>query len=75
LCFGKAKQKNTNKHWLEDSNNPGEGLYIDISSIKGKRFGGSKLWSLTIDDCKNYCWSYFLNKKSSLKEKVKNFDF
>jgi hypothetical protein len=23
-----------------------------------------------IDECKNYCWSYFLNKKITLKEKV-----
>jgi hypothetical protein len=67
---GKTKQKNTNKQWLQGSKNPGERLYIDISSIKGEIFEVSKLWSLIIDDYANYCWGYFLNKKCSLKEKV-----
>jgi hypothetical protein len=69
-AIGKAKQKNTNKEWLQGSKNPGERLYIDIISIKGESFGGSKFWALIIDDCTNYCWSYFLNKKSILKEKI-----
>ena len=69
-AVGKAKQKNTNKEWLQGSKNPGERLYIDISSIKGESFGGSKFWALIIDDCTNYIWSYFMNKKSSLKEKI-----
>jgi hypothetical protein len=66
----KAEQKSTNKQLLQGSKNPGERLYIEIKSIKGESLGGSKFWALVIDDCKNYCWSYFLNKKSSLKEKV-----
>jgi hypothetical protein len=52
--------------------NPGERLYIVIISIKGEIFGGSKFWALIIDDSINHCWSYFLNKKSSLKEKDSN---
>ena len=67
---GKAKQKNTNKEWLQGSKNPGERLYIDIISIKGESVEGSKFWALIIDDCTSYCWSYFLNKKSILKEKI-----
>jgi hypothetical protein len=43
--------------------------------MKFESFGGSKFWDSIIDDCKNYCWSYFLNKKSSLKEKIKSFIF
>ena len=49
-AVGKAKQKNTNKEWLQGSKNPGERLYIDISPIKAENFGGSKLWDLMIDD-------------------------
>jgi hypothetical protein len=30
---------------------------------------------LIIDDYTNYSWSYFLNKKSSLKENVTNLTF
>jgi hypothetical protein len=68
-AVGKAKQNNTNQYWQQCSNNPRDILYIGILSIRGERFGGSKFWTLIIDDCTNYCWSYFLNKKSSLKEK------
>jgi hypothetical protein len=57
---------------LQGSKNPGDRLYIEISSTKDESFGGSKFWALIIDDCKNYCSSYFLNKKKSSKEKIKN---
>jgi hypothetical protein len=43
-AVGKEKQKNTNEHWLQGSKNPGERLYIEISSIEGEIFGGSKFW-------------------------------
>jgi hypothetical protein len=45
-------------------------LYVDISSIKGTRFGGAKFWALIIDDFSIYCWSYFLKKKDELNDKV-----
>jgi hypothetical protein len=48
----------------------GEHLNVDISSIKGASFGGSKFWALIIDDFSSYCWSYFLKKKDELKGKV-----
>jgi hypothetical protein len=54
-AVGKSKQKNPNKQWLQGSKNPGERVYIVISSIKGKIFGGSMFWALIIDDCTNYC--------------------
>jgi hypothetical protein len=28
------------------------------------------IWVLIIDDFSSYCWSYFLNKKDELKDKV-----
>jgi transposase InsO family protein len=37
---------------------------IDISSIKGESFGGSKYWLLILDDCTGQCWSKFLTAKS-----------
>jgi hypothetical protein len=67
---GKARQKNINKEWKRGSLIRGERLYIDISSIKGTSFGGSKFWALIIDDFLSYCWSYFLKKMDDLKNKV-----
>jgi hypothetical protein len=66
-AVGKAKQKSTNNQWLQGIKNPGEIIYMDTSSIKGESFEGSKFWVFKIDDYINDCWSYFLNKKRSLK--------
>jgi hypothetical protein len=44
-------------------------LYVDISSIKGTSFGGSKFWVLIIDDFSIYCSSYFLKEKDELNDK------
>jgi hypothetical protein len=38
----KSRQKNINKEWKGGSLIRGERLYVDISSIKGTSFGGSK---------------------------------
>jgi hypothetical protein len=65
--FAKARQKNINKDWKGSSITPGERLYVDISSIKGESYGGLKSWALVVDDYSSYCWSYFLNRKSDLK--------
>jgi hypothetical protein len=42
-AIAKAQQKNVNKNWLGSSNVPGEHLYIDVSSIKERTFGGAKV--------------------------------
>jgi hypothetical protein len=66
----KARQKNINKERKGGRSIRGERLYVDISSIKGNRFGGAKFWALMIDDLSFYCWRYFLKKKDKLKYKV-----
>jgi hypothetical protein len=66
----KERQKNINKEWKGGSSIRGEHLYVDISSIKGTSFSGSKFWALIIDDFSSYCWSYFLKNKDELKDKV-----
>ena len=68
----KARQKNINKDWKGGSITPGERLYVDISSIKGESYGGSKFWALVVDDYSGYCWSYFLNHKNDIKNKLIN---
>jgi hypothetical protein len=54
----KARQNNVNKSWLNSSDVPGERLYIDISSIAEKSFGGAKFCALIIDDYSDYFWSF-----------------
>ena len=39
---GKARQKKVNKEWKGGSMTPGEIFYVDISSIQGTSFGGTK---------------------------------
>ena len=43
--------------------NIGERLYIDISSIAAKAFGGHKFWVLAVDDLTNQSWSFFVGHK------------
>ena len=62
-------QKNLNKV-ITPSAKKGERLYIDISSIKKRSYGGSKFWVLIMDDYTKMKWSIFLEKKSELTDKV-----
>jgi hypothetical protein len=59
-AVAKARQKNVNKSWLNSSDVPSERLYIDISSIAERSFGGAKFWALIVDDYSDYCWSFIL---------------
>jgi transposase InsO family protein len=70
-AIAKAQQKNVNKKWLGSSNVPGECLYIDISSIEERSFGGAKFWALIFDDCTDYWWSFVMKNKSDLKGNIK----
>ena len=71
-AIAKAKQKGVNKVWSGGSNIPGERVYVDISSIKERSFGGAKFWALVVDDYSDFCWSFFLKNKSDLKVKMIN---
>jgi hypothetical protein len=62
-AIAKARQKNLNKISLGSSNSPDERLYMDISSIKEKRFGRAKFWALIVNDYTDYCWSFVLKNK------------
>jgi hypothetical protein len=70
FSVGKAREKNISKEWKGGISIREECLYVDIKSIKGTSFGGSKLWALIIDDFLSYCWSYFLKKEDELFDKV-----
>jgi hypothetical protein len=70
-AIAKTRQKNVKKNWLGSSNSPGEYLYVDISSIKERSFGGAKFWALIIDDYTDYCWSFVMKNKSDIKARIK----
>jgi hypothetical protein len=71
FAIAKARQKNVNKNWLGSSNLPGEHLYVNISSIKERSFGGAKFWSLLVDDYTDFCWSFVMKNKLDIKARIK----
>jgi hypothetical protein len=68
--IAKARQKNVNKNWLGSGNLPWERLYVYISLIQERSFGGAKFWALIVDDDSDYCWSFVLKNKLDLKVKI-----
>ena len=66
----KAKQKKMAKVTDTKSNVRGERLFMDISTIKQKSYGGGKHWLLAMDDSTDVCWSHILKQKSDLCEKM-----
>ena len=69
-ALAKARQRNVNKETDVISTMPAERLYIDISSIQYPSLGGSKFWLLVVDHHTDFCWSYFLARKSELIAKL-----
>jgi hypothetical protein len=65
-AIAKAQQKNVNKNWLGSSNLPSERLYVDISSINARSFGGAKFCALIVDDYTENCWSFVMKNKSDI---------
>jgi hypothetical protein len=70
-AIAKARQKNIDNQLLGSSNLPGKRLYIDISSIEERIFGGANFWALIVDDYSDYCWSFVMKNKSDLKTRIK----
>jgi hypothetical protein len=71
MCYREGTTENVNKNWLGSSNLSGERLYVDISSIKERCFGGAKFWALIVDDYTDYCWSFVMKKNSDIKARIK----
>ena len=49
---------------------PGERWFIDISSVKGASFGGTKFWFGMLDDCTDLFISHCMRAKSELAENL-----
>ena len=67
---GKSKQKKIAKTTESKATKTGERLYIDISSVNIESYGGSRYWTIVVDDYSNYKWYVFMTKKSDLKFKI-----
>ena len=66
---GKMRQKNIPKMKVKQANSPGDRIFLDISSIKYESLGGARFWVLMMDDCTGFLSSFFLKRKSDLKNK------
>ena len=63
-ALGKAKQQAVSKKAVPHSQILGEKFFFDISSPSTLTFGGKHHWLLVINNCSDYCWSFFLWEKS-----------
>ena len=76
-CFfcstANARKQPIAKSTDSPSTKKGERVYIDISSIKIKSFGGNKFWLLALDDCTGKSWSFFLKHKDDQVEVLVKF--
>jgi hypothetical protein len=66
-AHSKICQKNINKVTLSKSLKPGDRIYVDIGGTIWRSYGGAKYWILIVDNYSQYCWSYFVPDKASLK--------
>ena len=66
----KIRQKNITKKNEDKSRNPGERMYLDISSMRKPSMGGRQHWVMLVDEATNYKKSFFLKKKNEQVEPI-----
>jgi hypothetical protein len=70
LCGGKGEAEKCYSRLEGMESSTWQKNVLDISSIRGKSYGGSCFWVLIVDDYTDYCWSIVLKTKGILKVKV-----
>ena len=60
----KIRQKNIPKKNEDKSENPGERMYLDISSMRKPSMGRRQHWEMLADEATKYKKSFFLKKKN-----------
>ena len=55
----KVRQKNIPKKNEDKSRNPGEWMYLDISSMRKPSMGGRQHWVMLVDEATEYKKSFF----------------
>ena len=66
----KIKQKSIPKKNGDKSRDPGERMYLDISSMRKPSMGGRQHWVMLVDEAAKYKKSFFLKKKSEQVEPI-----
>ena len=76
MCFecgmAKIKKRAVCKHAVGKSTVPGERVYVDISSVSAKSFGGSNFWVLLVDECTSKKWAGFIRTKDLISRCIYN---
>ena len=66
----KIRQKNIPRKNEDKSKNPGERMYLDISSKRKPRMGGRQHWVMLVDEATKYKKKFFLKKKNEQVEPI-----
>ena len=66
----KIRQRNIPKKNEDKSRNPGERMYLDISSMRKPSMGGRQHWVMLVDEATKYKKSFFLRKKNEQVEPI-----
>ena len=66
----KIRQKNIPKKNEDKSKNPGERMYLDISSMRKPSMGGRQHWVMLVDEATKYKKNFFLKKKNEQVEPI-----
>ena len=66
----KIRQKNIPKKNEVKTMNPGENMYLDISSMRKPSMGGRQHWFMLVDEATKYKKSFFLKKKNEQVEPI-----
>ena len=64
--IAKMKKRNISKKPLSRVTEPGERVYMDISSIKYPSAGGARYWVLFVDDYSDFLFGMYMKNKSDL---------
>ena len=66
----KIRQKNIPEKNEDMTENPGERMYLDISSMRKPSMGGREHWVMLVDEATKYKKSFFLKKKNGQVEPI-----
>ena len=66
----KINQKNIPKKNEDKNKNPGERMYLDISSMRKPSMGRRQHWVMLVDEATKYKKSFFLKKKNEQVEPI-----
>ena len=66
----KIRQKSIPKKDEDKTKNPGERMYLNISSMRKPSIGGKQHWVMLVDEATKYKKSFFLKKKNEQVEPI-----